>query len=337
MRKINVFDWDKKFPEIFLNDGFDIVIGNPPYLRIQGLKEYFNDQIDFLINRYKSAIKRFDIYMLFLEKGFILLKPKGKLGFICPHKFINTDSGSGIREYLINNKAINKLISFGHNLIFQDASTYTGLIFLSKKNNNIFRYYEFSNIEKNIPTLLGSLDVNDYATYDINKFLSSAWTLSSKEIKGVLDKIFSQKESINTSFQMVLQGVVTGMDDIYFLKISTNTTDTKNIIELYSEYEKQNIKIEKGLLKPMLKGDDIKKYSPPIFSHYCIYPYKLVDNKTVILKEKELAKMYPLGYSYLKKYKMLLRDLRIKFKTNPEYWYSCHRSRDMNVFESREF
>ena len=332
MRKVNAFDWDKEFPEIFARGGFDCVVGNPPYLRIQGLQEYHGQQIDYFIEKYKSAIKRFDLYILFLEKAFKLLSENGKLGYICPHKFLNSDAGSGIRDIILKNKSLERIISFGHNLIFQNASTYTGLVFLSN-NNNIFKYFEFSNIEKNISILINNLSDKDYAIYELNNLKSSAWALTSKKLKLVLDKIFSQPDRIENTFKMILQGVVTGIDDIYFLKKLNITNEKSDTLELYSEYENQNIKIEKELLKPILKGDDIKKYSPLNYVNYCIYPYKIVNKKTVILEEKEFSKLYPLGFSYLKKYKKILTNLRIKFKTNPKYWYSCHRSRPMELFE----
>jgi hypothetical protein len=137
MRRVNAFDWETEFPEAMASGGFDCVIGNPPYLRIQGLQEYYGDQIDYFIKRYKSAVKRFDLYLLFAEKGFSLLAQGGCLGFICPHKFLNSDFGSGLREFFINNSALDSFVSFGNNLVFSRASTYTGILTLRKDKNSI--------------------------------------------------------------------------------------------------------------------------------------------------------------------------------------------------------
>ncbi|NLV67869.1 MAG: hypothetical protein GXY14_09360, partial [Spirochaetes bacterium] len=95
----------------------------------------------------------------------------------------------------------------------------------------------------------------------------------------------------------------------------------------------KDVIIEKGLVKPLLMGDDVKKFQVPVFVNYVIYPYKLDKNKTVIFEEKELSTLYPLGYKYLREFKKELFDIRERQKTNTQYWYSCHRSRDMNVFE----
>ena len=88
------------------------------------------------------------------------------------------------------------------------------------------------------------------------------------------------------------------------------------------------------MLKPILKGEDVKRYAKSEFQFYCVYPYKLVDGKTVILQEKEFENLFPNCFSYLKKYKIELRNLRVKYKTNPRYWYSCHRGRVINDFET---
>src|SRR6266516_3168361 len=84
--RINVFDWDVEFSEIMKAGGFDAVIGNPPYLRVQGLQEHYGNQIEYFARNYESAVKRFDLYLLFTERAYKLLNSSGRVGFICPHK-----------------------------------------------------------------------------------------------------------------------------------------------------------------------------------------------------------------------------------------------------------
>jgi TaqI-like C-terminal specificity domain len=83
----------------------------------------------------------------------------------------------------------------------------------------------------------------------------------------------------------------------------------------------------------MLKGEDVSRYDVPNFKYYCIYPYKFVGGKTIILQEHEFSLEFPLAYQYLRQYRQELRWLRTKFKTNPQYWYSCHRSRSIADFD----
>ena len=330
-RKLNPMDFDAMFPEVFRNGGFDAIVGNPPYLRIQGLQENFDNQINYYTENYKSAVKRFDIYLLFIEKGFKLLKNKAILGYICPHKFLNSDFGSGIREMLIKNTALKAIINFGHNSVFENASTYTGLLFLSKDINDRFKYYEFTeNYKSDLHIKLNNLSDNKFSIYDLNKLSSSAWVLMSSSSKTILDKI-NMPLCIRDVFENIMVGIQSGIDEVHILKFVENIDS--NLIKLYSDKLKKEITIEFGLVKPLIMGDNLKRYQIPNYNNYVIYPYKRLNNKTVILQEDELSIKYPLGYDYLHKFKKDLFEIRERQKTNSKYWYSCHRSRDMNVFE----
>ena len=331
--RINVFDWNAEFPEIMNSGGFDVVIGNPPYLRIQGLQEFFQNQIGYFIQNFQSAVKRFDLYLLFAEKGFNLLAKNGRLGFICPHKFLNSDFGSGLRGFLLKNSALESFVSFGNNLIFNQATTYTGILLLSRNNNTSFNYSEFPPTPSlELPQTLAALKEGNFANYKSAGFTSNPWALTSTLNKGIFEKLIQQPATLSEVFESIFQGIVTGIDEIYFLKKTSSAE--KRIIEVFSQSEGKNIKIEKDILKPILKGEDVSRYKEPDFKYYCIYPYKLIGNKTVILQEDEISTNFPLAYEYLRQYMGKLKDLRIKYKTNPKYWYSCHRARLISDFES---
>ncbi len=340
MYRVNAFDWKAEFPEIMnpLNPplekgGFDAVIGNPPYLRIQGLQEYYGNQIAYFSNSYQSAVKRFDLYLLFAEKGFELLSEGGLLGFICPHKFLNSDFGSGLRKFLIDNSALKSFVSFGNNLIFNKSSTYTGILLLQKNKNRSFKYYEFPyTTTSELKMRLSDLPERDFSLYKFNNLTPKPWTLTPYATQKVLNKIQQQSNILGKVFESVFQGVVTGIDEVYFLGRVSNTRKSGKL-EVFSQREQKKLWIEQEIVKPMLKGEDISRYAEPDFKYYCIHPYKLVGNKTVILEEKELSDKFPLAYKYLRKYQSELRELRIKFKTNPRYWYSCHRGRSIELFE----
>ena len=127
-------------------------------------------------------------------------------------------------------------------------------------------------------------------------------------------------------------GLQSGIDNVHFLKFQEELPDGN--MRFLSERADGIVEIEAGLVKPIMRGEDVNRYQPPSISYYCIYPYQLIGGKTKILEEPELKDKFPKGYSYLKSYSKELRDVRVRQKTNPKYWYSCHRSRDMNIFET---
>lgn len=309
-----------------------MVIGNPPYLRVQGLQEYYGEQIDYFINNYQSAVKRFDLYLLFIEKGFKLLKEKGFLGFICPNKFINSDFGSGLREFLLNNKALSSFINFGHNLIFKAASIYTGILILNKDKNKQLGYHEFRDMpEAQIPDHLFSIKSDDFSIYSISQLTPSPWVLTHSKVAKILLKI-KQPLTLGDVFEEILVGIQSGIDNVHVLKFEKKMSGS--IFKFFSERADKEIELESQLVKPFLRGEDVHRYSEPKYTYYCIYPYTLEHNKTKILDEHLLKELFPLGYSYLNSYRKELTEIRRRQKTNPKYWYSCHRSRDMRVFEN---
>ncbi|HEU68288.1 MAG TPA: hypothetical protein ENN53_03605 [Candidatus Acetothermia bacterium] len=105
--------------------------------------------------------------------------------------------------------------------------------------------------------------------------------------------------------------------------------------EVYSHRADGEVLLERGILRPLLTGEDVHRYSEPRWTWCCIYPYRLEDGRTVILEEREIRTRYPRAFKYLQRFRDELRETRVRQKTNPRYWYSCHRSRDMNVFETR--
>ncbi|MBI5379482.1 MAG: N-6 DNA methylase [Nitrospirae bacterium] len=149
IRRVNPFDWHAEFPHILPSrtrkstpspsmgegqggGGFDAVIGNPPYVRIQGFP---GDQIEYFTKRYSSATGNCDLYVSFVERGYELLNSQGRFGFILPNKFFKTDYGFGLRKLLSVAKVIASIVNFGSDQVF-DATTYTCLLFLAKPGSS---------------------------------------------------------------------------------------------------------------------------------------------------------------------------------------------------------
>ena len=129
--------FEMHFSQIMKEGGFDVIVGNPPYVRIQTLDK---SEVEFFNQQFESATGNYDIYVLFVEKALQLLKPGGVLGFILPNKFMQTSYGEGLRKLLSEQMSLLKLVSFGDAQVFQNATTYTCMLFLKKEQNETFEY-----------------------------------------------------------------------------------------------------------------------------------------------------------------------------------------------------
>ena len=135
------FDWEKEFPEVFCRSegnkgGFDVVIGNPPYVNAIELKKvYSDDEYNFLKNNYKTAKGTVDLYIYFFEQGLELLKGNGLLSFITPNRYLSASYGKALREYILNEKSLYQVIDYSDKKVFPDASTYPVITFI--KNSNV--------------------------------------------------------------------------------------------------------------------------------------------------------------------------------------------------------
>lgn len=116
--RVNPFDWEEEFEEIFDNGGFDVIIGNPPYVSIENIK---SPEKEYLKRNYKSE-KRFDMYVLFIEKTLKLLKDYGLHSFIIPDKFCNQNYASIVRNTLLENVSIEQIVDFRMFKLFNRAT-----------------------------------------------------------------------------------------------------------------------------------------------------------------------------------------------------------------------
>ncbi|MDY3204632.1 MAG: N-6 DNA methylase [Arcobacter sp.] len=303
----------------FEDNSFDIVIGNPPYVRVQGLKSNYENEAKLYEEKFVSATGNYDLYVLFMEQSFKMLNQKGKLSYILPHKFLISDFGNGIRGFLSENKAVENLIHFGSEMVFEDASTYTCIITLSHNNEKL----NFKSISpKNI------FNEFTYDTVDYEKLGSDKWNLSSNDISKVLEKINKQPLKVKDIFERIFTGIQTSADDIYIL------LETKN--GLYSKALDKNIEIEKDLLKPILKGDDISRYKNLSNRYFIIFPYLLENGKARPMSEEYIQENFSNGYKYLKENEKFLREREKGRFDNPKEWFLFSRKQGIDYVEERK-
>ncbi|MDA3047282.1 Eco57I restriction-modification methylase domain-containing protein [Campylobacter sp. JMF_08 NE1] len=298
---------------------FDCVLGNPPYIRVQGLKAHHEQESKIYEQKFTSATGNYDIYVLFMEQGFKWLNKNGKLGFILPHKFLISDFGNGIRKFLSQNKALEKLYHFGSHSVFSDASTYTCICILSHDNQKL----KFTHLNPN--ELTNSLNLNEISYQNLS---NDKWNLTDNKTANILEKINSQPLKVSDVFAKIFQGIATSGDDVYLLQITKNG--------LYSKALDKIVEVEKGLLKPILKGEDIKRYANLQNRYFVIFPYLLENGKATPMSEDYIKSNFPNGYEYLKANEAFLRSREHGRFDNPKEWFLFSRKQGLDFVEQNK-
>lgn len=314
--RINPFDWNSKsagFGEIMERGGFDCVIGNPPYVRIQAMKEWAPIEVEFYKDRYISASKgNYDLYVVFVEKGLSLLNQKGRLGFILPHRFFQTQYGEPLRGIIAKGKHLSEVVHFGDQQVFEGATTYTCLFFLEKTAR---KQFDFAKPE-NIDTWRVSMQYK-HGTIPAIEVNNAEWNFSVSNAAPLFQRLAKLKIKLG-DVANIFVGLQTDADDIYIVE---EREKDNNRVLCYSKDTGQAHWFEDNHLKLFVKGSlNIKRYELIDVNKRLIFPYRLDDGKSSLISPEEYKKLYPLTWAYLEGNKKKL-SLRNKGNVSRSEWY----------------
>jgi hypothetical protein len=334
----NAFEWRFEFPEA-LNDegdfvGFDVVIGNPPYMRVQEIQASQPIQKLYYESQYQNAKAAYDLANIFFELAVKISSKQSNNAYIFPHKFFNAASSEVFRNYLKQGQYIDVIAHFGANMIFEDADTYTCVAQFSKKPSQGFNFQRFP-FKSDFKTLMLDQSKYTFITYEMIEkasklYGSNQWILFDDKLGFyIFKKIYSQSASISSKFDRVSQGIATGKDEIYLFEgIEEGGFIKGNFVK-----DKEQRLMEKGIMKPFLKGKDVQRYSSPSKSLYILFPYNLTElGKASIMEEYEIRKNYPNAYEWLKITEDTHRKKDNK-STNDEFWYRYARNQGVDYIE----
>lgn len=240
------FLWHTYFADVFEQGGFDIVIGNPPYLRIQGIMDSAPELAKLYSLNFRAATGSYDLYVCFVEQALSLIKQTGIVNYIMPVKWTNASFGKGLRKIISSNNAASKIISFGAYQVF-NASTYTALQWF-RFSSKVLLYKE---LDRNLSTnnelgeYLNSLDDDSMSNIDSTKLSDNSWVLVSGIVNSLLTKLEKQPRRVADIFDKIYQGLATGKDDVYFLR---NCVEQEMSISGYSKIIDEVVNIEKRTL-----------------------------------------------------------------------------------------
>lgn len=301
---------------------FDMVVGNPPYVKFQDLDDITRT---FLLESYQTTkMGTYNLYFAFFELGLNLLNEDGKLGYITPNNYFTSLSGEPLRQFFQENKSIYQIVDFDATKVF-DVQTYTAITFLNKKKNEQIQYDRIEKGETPNAFLSNiSLTPNNYTDLSAKK-----WRLLCGEERINIQIIENCGQPLGDLMNICV-GIATLKDDIYFIDIIGE--DAK-----YYHAKKKSgyFKIEKEITKPLVKISDMKTMSDiENNKRRIIFPYKTVKGKVVPIEENSLKIQYPYCYEYLLSVKDILEGRgKGKHKYSPFYVYG--RTQGLNRFGAR--
>ncbi|MDP2217491.1 MAG: Eco57I restriction-modification methylase domain-containing protein [Methanolobus sp.] len=324
--RVNAFDWYQEFSDVFDEGGFDAVIGNPPYIRIQAMKEWAPIEVEFYKKLYKSASKgNYDIYVVFVEKGLSLLNDDGLLGYILPHKFFNAQYGKPLRELIDNGKYIRSIVHFGHQQVFANATTYTCLLFLTAKEQDTFIFESVEDLDdwkSSGRTIQGEISSGDVTGDDWNFLVGEGGDLYRR-----LQEFPLKLEDVT---YRIFQGVKTSADKIYIVE---EVTRQDGKVKIYSPEKEAEYWMESDLLHPLVKGGDSKRYRLSTTNRLILFPYaEKPDGKNGLMPESVIIEKYPLTWHYLLENKKYLEN-RENGKMKGAKWYGYVYPKALDVMQ----
>jgi adenine-specific DNA-methyltransferase len=321
-RRLNPMDYDTTFPKIIKEGGFDVILGNPPYVEFKGLDKGIKDCLEKV---YTSTKGKYDLFIPFIEKGIQLLKQGGYISFILPSMFTKRDYGKSIRKYITENTFVRNLVYFGDFQVFNGVTVFPFIFTFTKEKvlKSFKTEITYFPTQKGLDhTIVHESLINPIADLYSQKYkiqttrlTGDTWQISNESLSQLKLKLQNDKDSIllKDITEYIFQGIASGKDEVFYIN--------ENIIT------EQNL--EREIIHPILKGKDVNEYSIKWSGVFCIYPYDNLTNKA--LDENKLKLQYPNIYSYLNNNRSNLKG-RPYFDNSSKFWYELWCERNLNKF-----
>ncbi|KAB0568800.1 Eco57I restriction-modification methylase domain-containing protein [Brucella pituitosa] len=251
----HAFTWETAFPSVFAEGGFDVVLGNPPYVRMEFLKLLK----PYLEKRYEVVSDRADLYCYFYERGLRLLKPGGRLGYISSNTFFKTGSGKPLREYLLKEATIESVVDFADLQVFEGVTTYPAILTMKRgaaPKGHELRFWKVDTLPEN--NFLATWEAAA-GPYPQTALRTGSWELEKPALRALRDKIRTGKKTLKDVYGSPLYGIKTGLNAAFVIDSATK--------ECLCAQDPRSAE----LLKPFLEGKDLKRWRAEPRSLWLIY------------------------------------------------------------------
>lgn len=262
--KHRFFHWELEFPEVFFDKhgqqkgtqaGFDVVIGNPPWIR----QEAFSQHKAALASRYRVYHGAADLYTYFVELGNTFIKEHGRFGFILPNKFVRADYGEALRTFLTQQVRLERIVDFGDLPVFPDAVTYPMIILTSKQEPDDTQV-PYTRLKQLHPAQLAADIASGETQIPRTTLTGTSWSLSGAGTQAIIAKMKEVSvplgEYVNKNFY---RGILTGLNEAFVI-------DRRTRDQLISEDSNSA-----EIIKPLIIGRDVKRYDIDYQKRYLIF------------------------------------------------------------------
>lgn len=238
------FVWQNSFKSIFQQGGFDVVLGNPPYVRMELLK----DIKPWLKENYKVVAERLDLYGYFFELGSKLLKADGRMAYISSSTFFKTGSGENLRHYLSHEVALEKIIDFGDIQVFEGVTTYPAILVLQNKKPASDHKIEILTLKDALPENLQLTFEQEKSRMAHRQLGRQSWQLEGELLHALRKKLTGDCPTLKQVYGSPLYGIKTGYNEAFVIDRQTR--------DAIVQQDPKSAEI----IKPFLEGKDLKRW-----------------------------------------------------------------------------
>ncbi len=342
--RIAPFDWAAAFPEVFDADnvdgrGFDVVIGNPPYVKLQHFRRVYAETAVYLRDGvggeqpYRSTrTGNFDLYLPFIEKGLALLNRGGRMGYIAPNLWPTLEYGEGLRRLVVEGRHLARWIDFRSHQVFEEATIYTAIqIFTARPNEAVAvafaRDGDLGKVDWTAP------DARiPYAELDGE---GAPWRLAPDAVRALMTRLATTCRRLDDPAvtRGIIVGIQTSADYIYHLEKRadgqySHTPPKVGRVQLPAV----PVDLEDAIMKPLVSGAEVKRFIAPTTTIYVLFPYALEDGRARLWTPQEMADRFPKAWAWLLSWERELRARESGAFDDGE-WYRFGRSQNIDKQE----
>lgn len=329
--RVRAFDWRSAFPEVWPADrdgGFDVVLGNPPYVKLQNLMKVDPDVVAYL-----AAARGDDTYVSartgnlpFIEKGLRLLAPGGRMAYIAPSLWTVNQYGEGLRGLVRRGRHLDRWLDFKAHQVFEEVIIYTALQFFTREPRDAVRIATAPN---------GEMADVDWSDADLAVPYDSIpetgeWLIATGLERALIERLARDclrldDPSLTTA---IFQGLITSADHIYHLgRVGTGRYRCTPKGRGSVPYE---VQIEDAIMKPLVSGPEAKRYEEPETDTYLLFPYERDARGAMrLITADEMTRRFPRAWAHFRRWEQELRR-RESNAFDDETWYRLGRNQNLD-------